>query len=85
VYLSGAAAVLGGAGILMRPWRRAAGIGLVLLLVAVFPANVQMLMNGRAAGTPIWSELLLWLRLPLQAILIYWVWVVSRRESRAYS
>lgn len=78
VYLSGAAEVLGGVGILMPQRRRAAGLGLVLLLVAVFPANMQMLINSRAAGQPLWSEVLLWLRLPLQGVLVYWVWRVSR-------
>jgi uncharacterized membrane protein len=66
VYLSGAAEVLGGVGALVPAWRRAAGVGLMLLLVAVFPANAQMLLNAREAGTSIWNEALLWLRLPLQ-------------------
>lgn len=81
VYLSGAAEVLGGLGVLGRRWRRAAGVGLILLLVAVFPANVQMLLLARGAGAPLWEEVLLWLRLPLQAALIAWVWVVRRDET----
>ncbi len=77
VYLSGVAEVLGGVGILRKRWRHAAGLGLILLLVAVFPANVQMLLLARGASEPVWKEVLLWLRLPLQAALIVWVWVVS--------
>jgi uncharacterized membrane protein len=82
VYLSGAAEVLGGLGVLGRRWRPAAGLGLILLLVAVFPANVQMLLLAREARAPGWKEILLWLRLPLQVALITWVWFVTRHETQ---
>ncbi len=78
VAISGAAEVAGGAGLLVPGTRRAAGIGLVLLLIAVFPANVEMLVRGRGRGAGAIAELLLWLRLPLQLALIWWVWRVSR-------
>ena len=81
VYLSGAAEVLGGLGLFTRRTRSAAGIGLILLLLAVLPANVQMLLDARAAGKPPWWLTLLWLRLPLQAALIAWVWKVSRTRD----
>lgn len=80
VYGSGAAAIAGGVGLLVERTRRAAGIGLVLLLVAVWPANLQMLLNARAAGaSALWQTLLL-LRLPLQLVLILWVWLASRYD-----
>ncbi len=78
VYGSGAAEVLGGLGLLPRRTRPAAGVGLILLLAAVLPANVQMLIDARAAGKPSWWLALLWLRLPLQGVLAAWVWRVSR-------
>lgn len=78
VYLSGACEVLGGMGLFPKHTRSAAGIGLVLLLVAVLPANVQMLLDARAAEKPSWWVALLWLRLPLQPVLVAWVWNVSR-------
>ncbi len=78
VYLSGAMEVLGGLGLLTERTRTAAGVGLILLLVAVLPANVQMLIDARAAGKPSWWLALLWLRLPLQGVLAAWVWRVSR-------
>ncbi len=78
VYVSGACEVLGGLGLFPRRTRPAAGIGLILLLVAVLPANVQMLLDARAAEKPSWWVALLWLRLPLQLVLIAWVWRVSR-------
>ena len=77
VYISGAAEILGGVGLLvpaLRPW---AGLWLVALLVAVFPANVYMAVAPERAGfgvAPLW----LWLRLPLQPLLIVWVWWAAR-------
>jgi uncharacterized membrane protein len=80
VYLSGVAEIAGGVGLLIDRTRRAAGIGLVLLLIAVWPANLQMLLDARAADKPLAYEAFLWLRLPLQLVLIWWVWRVSRRR-----
>ncbi len=62
--------------------RRAAGIWLILLLVAVFPANIQMLSNWRTRGATWWAEGILWLRLPLQLVFIWWAWGLSRVGSR---
>lgn len=78
VAVSGVAEILGGVGVLAPRWRRPAAIGLLLLLVAVLPANIQMLLNARAAGEP---TLLLWLRLPLQPVFIWWVWRVGIRGT----
>lgn len=77
VYVSGVAEILGGIGVLipaLRPW---AGLGLVALLVAVFPANVYMAVAPERAGFGI-APVLLWLRLALQAVLIVWVWWATR-------
>lgn len=74
VYLSGLAELAGGIGVLIPPVRILAGRGLILLLIAVFPANVQMLVSARAANAPRWFEAILWLRLPVQGLLIAWVW-----------
>ena len=82
VAISGVAEIVGGLGLLIRPLRRAAGWGLILLLIAVFPANVYMAVShDRIPGWNV-PPLLLWLRLPLQAVLIVWVWWVSLAPSR---
>lgn len=74
VAISGAAEVLGGMGLLIPQTRRAASFGLVALLVAVFPANVQMALDPEGAGRGI-SPALLYARLPLQPLL---AWIVLR-------
>lgn len=81
VYLSGAFEILGGLGMFSRRTRPVAGIGLVLLLTAVWPANLQMLLDARAAHQPSWWIALLWARLPLQVVLIWWVWRASRPRT----
>ena len=80
VYASGVAELAGGAGVLHPRTRRAAGWWLIATLVAIFPANVQMAVNSeRYRRIP---EPLLWLRLPLQALLILWAWRVAVRGGR---
>ncbi|MBA3296542.1 MAG: DoxX family protein [Acidobacteria bacterium] len=81
IFVSGVAEILGGVGLLARRTRRAAAIGLILLLVAVFPANIEMLRVYQARGVSWWAEALLWFRLPLQAVLIWWTWTVKGRRN----
>lgn len=83
VYLSGVAEVAGGLGLLVPQLRRAAGWGLLLLLVAVFPANIHMAMDGVGLpGMPV-NQTLLWARLPLQFVLAAWVcWVAECGSAR---
>ncbi|HEX6039453.1 DoxX family protein [Longimicrobium sp.] len=81
VYLSGLCEIAGGLGLLVPRTRRAAGIGLILLLIAVWPANLQMLLNARASGASTWAQTALLLRLPLQLLLMLWAWRASRTES----
>ncbi len=74
--ISGIAEILGGIG-LLAPWpavRRAASWGLIALLLAVFPANINMAIHNLPLGdnhVPAWT---LWARLPLQVVLIAWAW-----------
>lgn len=84
VWVSGVFEILGGLG-LFAPWpkvRRAAGIGLCALYVAVFPANVNMCVHPELGGSiPPWA---LWLRLPFQIVFIaVALWVSSAAEERS--
>jgi len=76
VYVSGVAEIVGGLALLAPQLRTFAGIWLIALLVAVFPANLNMALGPERAGlgiAPVW----LWLRLPGQLVLIAWVWWVA--------
>jgi uncharacterized membrane protein len=85
VYLSGFAEIAGGIGLLVPSLRKVAGIGLIALLVAVFPANVQMLSNAIASQESALYQAVLFLRLPLQPLLIIWVYRVAVRSHPADS
>ena len=78
VLISGIAELAGAIGLLWAPVRRSAGLGLLLLCVAVFPANVQMWLDAMAAYKPVWTVAALLVRLPLQLPLMMWIWRVSR-------
>ncbi|WP_128545770.1 DoxX family protein [Larkinella soli] len=74
VSLSGAAEIVLGIGLLFPATRSAAAWGLILLLIAVFPANLYMATSGRFPDIPQW---ILWARLPLQGVLIWWAWLYT--------
>lgn len=49
--------------------------GIIILLVAVFPANIYMYLNDNASlGIPSWLRLI---RLPLQFALIWWTYLYT--------
>jgi uncharacterized membrane protein len=73
VQISGICEMLGGIGVLLPATRRLAGAGLIALLVAIFPANVQMAQHPELYGD-IATATALYVRLPLQLVLIAWVW-----------
>jgi uncharacterized membrane protein len=77
VAVSGVAEVAGGLGVLL-PWtRRLAGLGLIALLAAVFPANLHMARAPeRFSKIPRWA---LYARLPLQPLMMWWAWKATRR------
>ena len=68
VLVSGVFELLGAIGILVPATRRAAGIGLFLLTIAVTPAHIYMLQAPQLFPVPVWA---LWLRLPIQVALLW--------------
>ncbi len=78
VYISGIMEIAGGVLLYFPKTRRFAAYMLIFLLIMVFPANINMAVNQIDFGkVPTW---LLWARLPLQALLIYWVYKLRRVE-----
>jgi uncharacterized membrane protein len=76
VAISGVAELAGGVAVLVKPTRRAAGLGLIALLAAVFPANLYMARAPeRFQRMPRWA---LYARLPLQPLMMWWAWTATR-------
>ena len=67
VWVSGVLELLGAAGLLFAATRRAAGIGLFALTVAVTPVHVYLLQQPELFAVPYWA---LVLRVPLQIALL---------------
>lgn len=74
VLASGACEILGGLGVLFAPTRAAAGWWLILVVAGVFPANVEMLLDARRRRAAAWYQALLWARLPLQPLIMLWIY-----------
>jgi len=82
VYLSGLAETVLGVAVLVPRTRRVAAWGIILLLVAVFPANLHIALHdvpvfGAEHGAGIWN----WVRLPFQGVLIAWAWWYTGQTS----
>lgn len=79
VFLSGVAEVVLGALLCVPGTARLAGWGLIAMLVAVFPANVHMAQHPELF--PQFPEVALWLRLPVQVVLIVWAYRYARHGA----
>jgi uncharacterized membrane protein len=83
VVLSGVAEIVLGALVVVPATRRMAAWGIIVLLIAVWPANFyQALYNPMLVDPPAWmgqlTQTALWIRLPLQLVLMYWAWRYTR-------
>lgn len=79
VLISGVFELLGAIGILIPSVRKAAGVGLFLLTLAVTPAHIYMLQHPEMFHVPVWA---LWLRLPIQVALLWLIQWSTWRPRR---
>jgi uncharacterized membrane protein len=78
VLLTGALEIAGGIGLLVPRTREAAAWGVFALLLAMWPANIHHAMAGvQVEGRPA-SPTVLWVRVPLQLVLLAWAWRLTR-------
>jgi uncharacterized membrane protein len=80
VWISGVCEIALAVLLLVPRFSAAAAWGLIALLIAVFPANIQMAVTSGTAtpAMPGVSPFLAWARLPLQGVLIYWAYYFAR-------
>ena len=82
IIISGVFEILGAIGILVPQTRLLAGYGLVALIIAVYPANINMALHPEKY-TDI-SELFLYIRLPFQFLFMWFVWWAIAPERKKY-
>jgi uncharacterized membrane protein len=71
VYVSGALEILFGSGIIFKKTRFYASWGIILLLIAVYPANIYLALSDHAQqAIGVSSFFACWVRLPIQLVLI---------------
>jgi uncharacterized membrane protein len=84
VRISGVAEIALGILMLIPKTSVLAAWGLIALLIAVFPANLQMALHPDTF--PEFTATSLWIRLPLQGVLIAWaVWYTRTNTRRPQS
>ena len=76
VLISGVLEIVGGIAVLMPGLRRAAGWGIFVLLIAVYPANIYMALYPELFPSIHWG--FLYFRLTLQFLFLYWAYSVTR-------
>lgn len=76
-YIAGFFEILGAIGLFFAKTRKLSGYGLILLLIAIFPANIYMALDPEAF--PNYLPLYIYLRLPAQFIFIAWVYWATLR------
>jgi uncharacterized membrane protein len=85
VFWSGILEIVAALLLLAPRTRRWGALLTMAILVAVYPANIQMALDGGRPGGGWYagSSLILWLRLPVQPLLVWWAWTFYR-DRRAH-
>jgi len=83
VYVSGILEILGGITIMIPRYRSFAGWGIILLLLAIFPANIHMALHPELF-TEI-NPIVLYARLPIQLLFILWVYWITHNTAQRYA
>jgi uncharacterized membrane protein len=83
VYATGVLELLGAIGLLTR-YYRVASWALILLLLAMFPANVYAALHHAGMGGHKNGLSYLWLRAPMQLLFIAWIAWFSRDRARPH-
>jgi uncharacterized membrane protein len=79
VVISGIAEIILGILLLIPRTSRLAAFGLIALLIAVWPANFHMALHPQLF--PQFHAVALWIRLPLQFVLIAWTYWFARMDN----
>lgn len=81
VYISGFFEILGGIGLLVPPTSQAAAWGLLVLIIAVYPANINMAVNHIHLDNIPDGNWFQAIRLPFQFVLIAWAYWLTKPDE----
>lgn len=90
IYISGVAEILLGAGLWFKQTRRISAWLIVAMLIVFIPLHVDMIIHPRPmpasqANNAAIVTTILWLRVALQFLFIYWAWLYTRNDSPSKS
>jgi uncharacterized membrane protein len=78
-YASGVAEIIVGPLVIFRRTRRVGALAAVVLLIAVYPANLYMVWDWRDRSVS--EQFVSWIRLPFQFVFIWLAWSVAKNQS----
>lgn len=81
VYVTGVVEIAAGVAVLVPRLRRTVGWGLIVMLILFLPVNVYAALNRIEFGGHEWGPVYLLIRVPLQLVLIGWIWWMAVRPA----
>lgn len=79
IFLSGVFEIIAGLLLISERTKHIGAWMVIILLIGVFPANIQMSVNYYRHNLPgFWLTIL---RLPFQFLLIWWAWIYTRKPD----
>lgn len=81
IYVTGVAEIVAGLALLDSGVRRAAGWFWIAFLIALLPFNIYAAMKRVPIGGHAWGPRYLWVRVPLQLVLIGWCYWFAARHA----
>ena len=85
VYITGVIELAAAIAVAIPRFRRLVGWGLAAMMVLFLPVNVYAALNRVGMGGHLWGPIYLWIRVPLQLILLWWIWHFAVRRASASS
>ncbi|HZG67531.1 MAG TPA: DoxX family protein [Herpetosiphonaceae bacterium] len=83
IYLTGVLELLGAVGVWLPRLDRLAGLGLLLMMVGLLPANIYAAFNHVPFGGHELGPVYLLVRVPFQLFLIWWIYQVTVAQHAA--
>ncbi len=83
VYLTGGLEFVIAAGFFIPKTRRLSGWAAAVVLILFFPANIYAAINQVPMGGHAWGLTYLFVRAPLQIVILFWVYWFTIRQTQA--